>query len=262
MKYIIFECTGRPAGGLADRFKGLISTYALAKKLNREFIINWTYPFKLNTVLEPNTYNWLPKPIEGKTQENYFMIDNENFNIHLPNIKNLTDDSFPEDLVKIRCNINFLKHLNIKESFGELFEELFKTKFNLLTQKEKTVGISARFGGTQSNWPDHDFDRTITFDYVYEKLCEKLGKNFSNQLFVCSDSNDFLDFLKEKKVNFITTEGYAEHIDYPGCTQTGYLKAFEDFFNLRECNPIYTIKGEMAKTVALSTKQNKVLEVL
>ena len=72
----------------------------------------------------------------------------------------------------------------------------------------------------------------------------------------------FLDFLKEKKVNFITTEGYAEHIDYPGCTQTGYVKAFEDFFSLRECNPIYTIKGELAKTVAITTKQNKILEVL
>lgn len=256
MKYIIFECTGRPAGGLADRFKGLVSTYALAKVLKRDFIVNWTYPFKLTTVVEPNQYNWLPRPIEGKTQENYFLIDNDNFKIHLPRIQTLTEESFPEDLVKIRCNINFINYLNINQTFGELFEELFKPVFTPITKGKNCIGLSARFGGSQSNWPDYDFNRVISFDDVYEKLQERLS---SNNLFVCSDSNDFLDFLKDKKVKFLSTENYAEHIDYPGCTETGYRKAFEDFFALRECNPILTIKGELAKTVAITTGQQKTL---
>jgi hypothetical protein len=256
MKYVIFECTGRPAGGLADRFKGLISTYALAKVLKRDFIINWTYPFKLTSAVESNKYNWLPRPIEGKTQENYFLIDNENFNIHLPRIKALNEDSFPEDIVKIRCNINFINHLKINQTFGALFEELFKPKFTPITKNKECIGLSARFGGNQSNWPDHDFNRVISFDYVYEKIQEQIK---TKNLFVCSDSNDFLEFLKDKNVEFLSTENYAEHIDYPGCTETGYKKAFEDFFALRECNPIFTIKGELAKTVANTTSQQKKL---
>jgi hypothetical protein len=260
-KYIIFNCTARPAGGLADRLKGLVSTYALSKKLNREFIVNWTFPQKLNTVLEPNKYNWLPRPIQGFTQKDYFLIDNDSFNQHKHLFSPVSEMNFPEDLVTIRTNINFLPLLNMTESFADLFEELFKPKFTIPSLQEY-VGFSARFGGTQSNWADSDFDRVVTYDYAFESLQEQMSKNKNKKLFICTDSSAFLEFLKDKGVDFLTTEGYAEHIDHEGCTEQGFKKVFEDFFILRQCDPILTIKGEFAKTVIGSFPTSKTLVTL
>jgi len=88
---------------------------------------------------------------------------------------------------------------------------------------------------------------------VYEKLIKISIENNINNFYICSDSSKFLNFLKEKKLNYVTSLGTPRHIDYPGCTIEGYNKTFEDFLSLRQCKVICYIKGGFAATSALTS---------
>jgi len=256
-KYIVYNCIRYPAGGLADRLKGLVSCYALAKLLNREFIINWTYPYNLNSVLQPNLINWKPRPIEGSLR-NHRIMDGDGHNIYrsfLQNYKNF----FTEDIEIIESNVNFLEDLKCKDLFHNLFYELFTYK-NILPDfcSKKPLGVAARFGGSQANWNDPNFNRDVSYDEVYNSILEH--NTSSKDIFLCSDSSKFLEFCKEKKLNFYTSDKNPEHIDYAGCSEDGFKKAFEDFFILRECEPILSLKGNFAITAALSNNR-KLIEI-
>ena len=48
----------RKQGGLADRLRGIVSTYYVCKKLGYDFRINFVHPFPLIDYLVPNTYDW------------------------------------------------------------------------------------------------------------------------------------------------------------------------------------------------------------
>ena len=55
----VFMVDGRiPHGGMFDRLKGLITVYAIAKSQNISFYIHFTYPFRLEKYLYPNSYDW------------------------------------------------------------------------------------------------------------------------------------------------------------------------------------------------------------
>ena len=124
MSFLIYTCTAAPAGGLADRLKGLLSCYGLALHLNRKFIVNWTFPHKLTDVVQPGQIDWAPRPIQG-TYKDFFLIDNENFRQLQPILENKQlDKVFTHDIVSIRTNINFLNYFNL--SFAETFNKLFK----------------------------------------------------------------------------------------------------------------------------------------
>ncbi|MEG2150383.1 MAG: hypothetical protein RRY36_04085, partial [Bacteroidaceae bacterium] len=58
-KIIIFMADGRKShGGLADRLRGMISTYKYCLEHEVEFRIHFTSPFELGELLVPNEYDW------------------------------------------------------------------------------------------------------------------------------------------------------------------------------------------------------------
>lgn len=254
-RYIVYDCTESPAGGLADRIKGIISCFALANLLHREFIINWQYPFKLQSVLQPNTVDWLPKPIQG-TAHQYFVIDQDNYEQFKQQFNAKTAANFfQEDISIIRTNINFLDHLEQEHMFKAYFEMLFKQPELPLDTAYNTIGLCARFGGQLSNWNDTDFNINLSFNDMLQKLLQTKQAHPSHKTFVCSDSKQFINFLNSK-VDFLTTAGDTEHMDRPGCSMQGFVKSFHDFFLLRNCDIIISTKGGFAQTAALSSGKN------
>src|SRR5690554_4686761 len=47
--------------GLTDRFKGIISVYALSKAINAPYRCIYDHPIHLTEFLAPNKYNWTPQ---------------------------------------------------------------------------------------------------------------------------------------------------------------------------------------------------------
>lgn len=256
-KFVVYNCTGYPGGGLADRFKGLVSCYALAKQLNREFIINWTYPHLLSEALIPNITNWLPRPIQGSYSK-HRIFDAEGHTSYKTILTNKFS-GIDEDILIIETNVNFLNDINSPQLFNELFNELFTCKLPLPKYiKTLLLGVAARFGGNQANWNDPNFNREVSYQEVYSSILRYKSENES--IFLCSDSTGFLNFCKEQNLEFHTTENQPEHIDYTGCSLQGFKKAIEDFFILRECNPILSLKGNFAIIAALSNNK-KLIEI-
>src|SRR3546814_458824 len=58
----------RKTKGLTDRFKGIVSMFALAKANDVPFRIIYNHPIELTDFLVPNTYNWVPQPGELSDQ--------------------------------------------------------------------------------------------------------------------------------------------------------------------------------------------------
>ena len=60
-RFLVYQCTKQDrhaCGGLADRERGIISTFLLALQTNRTFVIDLDKPCKLEQFLVPNLYNW------------------------------------------------------------------------------------------------------------------------------------------------------------------------------------------------------------
>ena len=58
-KYIIYECgTNDFCGGMVDRFKGILDSYAWALFTKRHLIVNITKPCNFVNLLVPSKYNW------------------------------------------------------------------------------------------------------------------------------------------------------------------------------------------------------------
>ena len=60
-RFLVYQCTKQnrhACGGLADRERGIISTFLLALQTNRTFVIDLDKPCKLEQFLVPNLYNW------------------------------------------------------------------------------------------------------------------------------------------------------------------------------------------------------------
>lgn len=58
-KMIVFMADGRKShGGLADRLRGIVSTYEYCLNHRVDFRIHFTSPFNLEDLLLPNEYDW------------------------------------------------------------------------------------------------------------------------------------------------------------------------------------------------------------
>ena len=58
-KMVVYMVDGRTKhGGLADRLRGIISTYDVCKQLGYDFRIYFVHPFRLDDYLVPATFDW------------------------------------------------------------------------------------------------------------------------------------------------------------------------------------------------------------
>lgn len=106
-KYVIFECSNKDlCGGLVDRFKGIMNSYAWAKFTNRKLLINITKPCYFHKLMVPNEIDWhhnLEELIEnGKFPNNYTRIE----------LKKVENVGFKEELSKIDIK-NFKRDADI-----------------------------------------------------------------------------------------------------------------------------------------------------
>ena len=73
--FMVNNAKGFYVGGMVDRFKGIISTYAWCKQRNLEFRIRHIFPFELAEYLEPSQYDW-------RLKDNEFKINLEDFEVY------------------------------------------------------------------------------------------------------------------------------------------------------------------------------------
>jgi len=250
----------RNCQGLTDRFKGIVTVYALSKGLNMEFKCIFTHPFNLTDFLHPNEYNWVAQANELSTAMKDVRIK---IMRKEPTLKRLLR-MFPTDKqILVYANYDYLEEINQKYAqdfqWGKLFKELFKPSkeleaqldFHLKTLHEgKYIACVFRFQSLLGDFKEYHYQALPVNEQ--EELIEKnknalnnLVQNSSCPVLVTSDSLKFISRIKNIK-NIHTLPGKVVHLDCVIDEQKEvYMKSFIDFFMLAKSTKIYSIGTKM-----------------
>lgn len=256
------------SGGLADRLRGIVSTFLLCKEIGRDFRIMFTHPFPLEMFLQPNTYDWRiheenvrfslsqasPVFLEIGSESRWQSIEQKKFLR-----KHITEAC--EKQVHVYTNALFAYHENFSEVFHELFKPSERLQHSidreLTTLGKDYVSVSARFVGALG-----DFDDTVDVDVLPTdkkewllNVCmteiEKIHTMHPEAtLLVNSDSNTFLQRAQQLPYVHIIS-GTIIHLDVTKNkteeVYETYEKTFLDFFMIANAKCIYRLTGKWVR---------------
>lgn len=286
---IIFTCNGITwHGGLADRIKGIVSVYDWCKNNNKDFKINFSYPFQLYNYLIPNNYNWLieennisysnmyaiPKVclMEPRTCNKKEVLDNQH-----ELLTKWCDENLHESLKQVHVYTNMYRK-SIK--FSVLFNELFKPSEKLQEEIDKNlqniggnfISISFRFTTIMGDFTDcagqkYTEENKVQLLHSCIKAVESIRKIAPqhDKILITADSERFLKYAKAKLKDIYIIPGKVGHIDYTEGDDVN-MKTFLDFMLISKAEKVYLVKNKdmynsaFARTAAMIN--NKDFEVI
>lgn len=246
----------RNTQGLTDRFKGIVSIYALSKALNIEFKCVFTHPFHLSEFLIPNKYDWLPAndDLSASIKDVRFRIMRKE-----RTLKRLLNILPSNKQVRVYANVDYLEELNhsFNQNFkwGELFNELFiptemlekQLNYHLnIIRESEYIACVFRFQSLLGDFKEYkskslsENERELLIE-KNRKALVKLIENSQCKVLITSDSMLFISEIKDLK-NVYTLPGKVVHMDCVSNEQNEvYMKSFIDFFMLSKAKKIYSI---------------------
>lgn len=243
-------------GGLTDRLRGVLSTYAEAKRLGRPFRICWRSPFNLEDFLIPAEIEWRAKPEEIVRDTN----------VALPLVIQDIDPSTAKRLT--RAALSHLKgQLHVYSNsdaeagrYKELYNELFRPSpllEEVLNSHSKELrdhywAFAFRFIGLLGDFKDcigapleppaRESLMKIARDEML-RMMEDLPEGY--RVLVTSDSRRFLDYVAEADSRIYIVPGDIVHIDLQsGNYDDAWLKTFVDQYLLMGAERVYRMRTD------------------
>jgi hypothetical protein len=249
-------------GGLADRLKGMLTTYQCCKDYGCLFKINHTVPFNLAEFLTPNRYDWTcPK-------------DQISYNSRIARPVYIRQEGggtgagaygrFARQLLKCRLpQLHAYTGCGYKmDTFSRNFHELFKPS-PLLSEalqphraaldEDGYVSASFRFQSLLGDFVEPH--STVLNEEDQQSLIEqciravdriKQQHRDAGKVLVTSDSSKFRSMAAQVYPYVYIVHGELGHIDYGA---SGQLSAFLDFFLIAGAKKAYRVSaGQMYKS--------------
>lgn len=264
-KIIIFMADGRKShGGLADRLRGIISTYKYCLEHKLDFRIHFTSPFELRDLLVPNEYNWEICDDDVSYNSSFSLpvyIDSS----HYPKAdmvfqRKMADKMLSKDFKQIHVYTNMYF---ADDEFGPLFNQLFKPvpalqtwiDENLSKLGDNYISLSFRF---QNLFGDFADGSTVYSQQEQKALLDKCIAKIqllhdehpeASKILVTADSERFLKEIA--KIDFVyLLPGRVGHMDHKSEQDIAvHMKTFLDFFVLSHSKKIYLlVTGKMYKS--------------
>lgn len=239
-------------GGLADRWKGIVSLYALAKATGRDFRIRYTFPFDLTEFHIPANYDWRLREGEWSNRISHVCLKRV---IGEPSFLRMV--RLPQDK-QIHCyaNRDWLDEINTHYytayTWGNLFEELFQPTEHVRKAlasyqailPESYIAVAFRLQNLFGDFTEYEYAPT---NAARQKEITQLCRSYLEQLYaekkkpilVTSDSKLFSQEMADLPF-LICSKGQAAHADTTQdapCEQ--YLKSFVDFYLLANAEEVY-----------------------
>ncbi len=245
----------RQAKGLTDRFKGIISVYALAKAIDVPYRCIYNHPICLTSFLVPNRYDWLPRQEElddTVSGMRFKLMRKQRKARRLLRVLPLTKQ------VRIYANNNYLDEINrvfrTEYKWGELFGELFKITEPLeknLQYHQGQIGgpyiaCVFRFQALLGDFEEYHFKPLSKIEQRQliarnKEALRRITETSTVPVLVTSDSSTFIGEIKALD-NVYTIPGKVVHIDNAANEKEEvYMKSFVDFFMLSRAQKIYSI---------------------
>lgn len=247
--------------GIADRLKGILSAYNLARKNNRRFYIYWTKPFPLMRYLEPAAVDWRIKEDEiCYTKEKSLPI------IIVTRNPYYTQNKIEEQILKhyfrqkkelhVRTN-RFLCEDCAHELFNELFRpsKVLQKELDKYLEKQPYYSFSFRFLQLLGDFEDvegeilqedkkvHLIDKCLN---GLASLLETLPPGY--KAFVATDSETFLKRAMRLDSRIFCVDGEIQHpiSFFRGNDHNPdvHLKTFLDFFLIMRAEKVYRVQTD------------------
>lgn len=259
----VFMVDGRiPHGGMFDRLKGMITVYAIAKSQDVPFFIHFTYPFRLEKYLEPNSYDW--------------RIKDEDMIYHYPEslpVIAYGEINHPQRLLKKRKGqVHFYygynslaevnEHFHTHYDWGELYRELFRPMPYLqqyIDHYLQEVGtdyfvVHTRFMNllgdkveTAINPELSDNGKAELIHRILQEIRHLMKSDDLQQsrLMLASDSMAFIHYALKEIPEAYVVPGKVKHIDTAGETDDSEnVKLFTDYYLIAHAKSVYNIVAE------------------
>ena len=252
--FMVTNTKGFYVGGMVDRFKGIISTYAWCKQRNIDFRIRHVFPFELADFLDVAKYDWRLKENEYTTS----IWDATLMRARGEYGRRLVKKKLIKKQIHYYGNRDFLQYINetggTNYTWGELFKELFKPGKELMALVERKkreinrsyISVVFRFQNLLNDFKEYSYsalDNQKSCDELISKcingLTELQKKHPDTPFLVTSDSSTFTERVSVLPGIFIVG-GKRVHI---GCVADAnddiYLNSFADFYMLADSLRIY-----------------------
>lgn len=254
--FMVTDTKGFYVGGMVDRFKGIISTYAWCKQRGIEFRIRHIFPFELADYLEPVACDWRLKEGEYTT----CIWDSTLMRARGEYGRRLVRKKLKREQIHYYGNRDFLQYINetggTDYTWGALFKELFRPGrklFELVETKIKEIGrpyISAvfRFQNMLDDFKEYSY-AALTDGKKREELIQKcMNGLFELQklypevpLLVTSDSSVFIKKVSKLPGVYIVG-GERVHMGcIRGASYDTYMNSFLDFYMLVNSQRIFSL---------------------
>jgi len=255
----------RKHGGLADRLRGIVSTYYVAKQLGYDFRIHFVHPFPLIDYLVPNTYDW------RVSEEELCFNSDDAEPMFCGSQATHVEPKFQELWLRKRCK-NAKKQLHVYTNawilrhgpdYSRCFNELFRPSEALqaaLDRQEAQFGrdyyaITLRFQQLLGDFIEEpqftvlaEGEAQQLMDQCIEQI-EKLHKklNDGRRFLVTSDSQRFLDYVSRQLDYTYVVSGPLAHMDWSeNIPFETNLKSFLDFYMIMHAHKAYLLQtGKM-----------------
>ncbi len=265
-KMVISMFDGRKKhGGLADRLRGICTTYLFCREQGLDYRIHFRSPFDLEEFLAPNRYDWRIAP----DAISYNSCDAHPVYIASSNRFPERDKAFQRRMATLFFGEDYRQlhaYTNMRfeeERFGEAFHELFRPQAWLqelidpelekLGGKGNFIAVSTRFLELLGDFNEHR-DRAAQGLPVeeQEKLMARCGAELERihaahpdqPILITSDSTRFLDFCTIRYDFVQTLPGKIGHMDVAGGDEKEvHTKTFLDFLVLAEAKAHYYLVG-------------------
>lgn len=239
-------------GGLCDRWKGIVSLYALSKVEGRAFKIHYTYPFRLEHFQEPSTYDW--------------SIADEDVSNKLGRVSmlRLTGDPTLKRVLQLPLDkqihayanrdwVDVINHhYGSQFTWGGLYKELFKPSpllqaaLQAFPQKDY-VAVALRMQNLLGDYPEYHYqpaDKTrqeIILRSCVEYIQQLHELEPHRAILVTSDSARMS--MEASRLPYVfTNHGVAAHVDTIAHADEGqYGKSFIDFYLLSGAKKVYAV---------------------
>lgn len=250
--YVFVSDTRFFSNGFADRLRGIISIYALAKCQKIPFRIVYEVPFRLITFFEPNKYDWSKtEGITYRVKATTPIVLFEDRKMYwrmffLPKCRqwHFYTNADALDLINKKYKVDY--------KYSDLFQELFKPSTFFMGKiggyfqyvQEGYVSVSFRFMQLMGDFKDCRgivLSETEQQSLIHKchKILQQIKERHSDvsRILVTSDSQKFLDSLKGYDC-FFTLPGKIGHVGWSLDFDVA-LKTLEDFYMISQARKAY-----------------------